>query len=119
MNNCEKNGIIFVPYLGMLMRDINFFEESGKYINEYGCINTEKIEKINAIFEIYFKFKNFPEKKNKIKELMFLEDLEDLSEKQLEEKANKLEPEFKIEDIQKPGKRPTNIDTKYFIKYKY
>ena len=118
MNDCEKRGIIFVPYLGMLMRDINFFEESSKYINEYGCINIEKIEKINAIFEIYFKFKNVPEKKSKIKELMFLEDLEDLTEEQLEEKANKLEPEFKIEDIQKPGKRPTNIDIKYFQKYK-
>lgn len=25
MNICDKNGIIFIPYLGMLMRDIIFF----------------------------------------------------------------------------------------------
>ena len=118
MNNCDKIGEIFIPYLGMLMRDINFMEESSKYINENGCINMEKIENINAIFEKYFKFKNKIEKKNKIKELMFFEDLEDITEEQLEEIADKLEPEFKIEEIQKPGKRLTEIDRKYFEEYK-
>ena len=118
MNNCEKTGEIFVPYLGMLMRDINFFEESSKYINENGCINFEKIEKINELFDKYFKFKSVPEKKTKIKELMFFEDLEDITEEKLEELANNLEPQFKIREIQKPGKRPTNIDKKYFEEYK-
>ena len=49
---------------------------------------------------------------------MFLEDLEDINEEQLEEMANKLEPEFKIPDNQRPGKRPTNIDIKYFESFK-
>ena len=119
MNNCDKTGEIFIPYLGMLMRDINFMEESSKYINENGCINMEKIENINTIFEKYFKFKSKIEKKNKIKELMFFEDLEDITEEQLEEIADKLEPEFKIEEVQKPGKRLTEIDRKYFEEYKF
>ena len=118
MNNCDKTGEIFIPYLGMLMRDINFMEESSKYINENGCINMEKIENINTIFEKYFKFKSKIKKKNKIKELMFFEDLEDLTEEQLEEIADKLEPEFKIEEVQRLGKRPTEIDRKYFEEYK-
>ena len=118
MNNCDKNGIVYIPYLGMLMRDINFFEESSKYINENGCINIEKIEKIQELFENCFKFKDVPDKKNKIKELHFFEELEDISEEALEEMANKLEPEFILDDIQKPGKRPTTIDKIFFEDYK-
>ena len=118
MNNCDRSGIIYIPYLGMLMRDINFFEESSKYINENGCINIEKIEKIHELFENCFKFKYFPDKKNRIKELNFFEELEDISEEKLEEMANKLEPEFTLDDIQKPGKRLTNIDRIYFEDYK-
>ena len=57
MNLCEKNGESFIPYLGMLLKDINFFEESGKYLNEKGCINMDKIEKINDLFDKYFKYK--------------------------------------------------------------
>ena len=120
MNNCDKNGIIFIPYLGMLMRDINFFEESSKYINEYGCFNIEKIENINDIFEKYFRFKNVQQEKiNKNPDLKFFEDLEDITEEKLEEIANKIEPDFTIEEIQKSGKRPTSIDEKYFEEYKY
>ena len=118
MDNCEKTGEVFIPYLGMLMRDINFFEESSKYINEHGCFNFEKIEKIYNLIMKYFRFKKIPQKKSKIEELMFFEDLEDITEEQLEEIANKLEPEFKMADIQKPGKRLNNIDIKYFEKYK-
>ncbi len=119
MNNCEKTEEIFIPFLGMMMKDINYFEESSKYINENGCINFEKIERINQIFNTYFKFKTIPEKKNKIKELMFFDDLEDISEEKLDEMANNLEPEFKMREIPKSGKRLTNIDKKYFEEYKY
>ena len=116
MNNCEKTGEIFIPYLGMLLRDINFLEESSKYIDKNGCINIEKIENISQIFEKYFKFRNISEKKNKIKELLFFEHLNDISEEQLEEMANKLEPEFK-NGTPKSGKRLTTIDKEYFSKY--
>ena len=117
MNNCDKTGEIFIPYLGMLLRDINFYEENGKYIDENGCINIEKIENIAKIFERNFKFQNVPDKKEYIKELSFLEHLEDKTEEELENMANQLEPEFKIKDLPKSGKRPTNIDLKYLWKY--
>jgi hypothetical protein len=117
MNNCDKTGEIFIPYLGMLLRDINFYEENGKYIDENGCINIEKIENISKIFERNFKFQNVPDKKEYIKELSFLEHLEDKTEEELENMANQLEPEFKIKDLPKSGKRPTNIDLTYLFKY--
>jgi len=118
MNNCEKTGEVFVPYLGMFLRDINFFEESSKYFNQNGCINIEKIEKVTQLFEKNFTFRNTREKNNKIKELQFLEELDDITEEQLEEMANKLEPEFKIDGGPKPTKRLTSTDKKYFEIYK-
>ena len=121
MDLCERKGIIFIPYLGMLLRDINFYEESSKYINEYGCINMGKIEIINSIMEKYFRYKTNEKKINKknniniVPELNFFEKLEDIEEGDLEKLADKIEPVFKF-DSQK-NKRLTNIDKKYFLKY--
>ena len=116
MDLCEKTGQIFIPYLGMLLKDINFYEESSKYINEYGCINIEKIEKINTLIEKYFKYKTEKSNKNyiNIKELNFFDKLEPISEEKLEEIASKIEPIFKF-GLPKI-KRITNTDKKYFTK---
>ena len=121
MDNCIKNGETFIPYLGMLLRDLNFFEEKSKYINEKGIISFEKIEKINEMFEVFFKFKEKEENKNNIidiKELEFLNDLEDITEEELEKIANNIEPEYKLKELKKTKKRLTKIDIKYFEKYK-
>ena len=118
MNLCEQRGENFIPYLGMLLRDINFLEESNKYINERGCVNMDKIEKINSLLEKYFKYKKDEKKKsddNKkvIKELSFFQDLEILSEEELENIASNVEPEYKFDKNE--IKRLTNIDKKYFV----
>ena len=117
MDNCDKKGEIFIPYLGMLLRDLNFFEEKSKYINEKGFINFDKIEKISEMFELYFKFRDKIDAVNKIPELEFFNDLEDITEEKLEEIGNNIEPQFKYEPTKKK-KRRTNIDKKYFAKYK-
>ena len=117
MNLCEKKGEIFIPYLGMLLRDINFIEESSKYINEKGCINLEKTEKINNLLEKYFSYKREDKKMNNKqipKKLDFFDKLEIISEEELENIANNIEPEFKLE--KKDIKRMTIIDVKYFGK---
>ena len=118
MNNCYNKGEFFIPYLGMLLRDLNFFEEKYKYINKDGKINFEKIEKISGIFELYFKFKNKKDSNNnsnKIPELEFFNYLEDITEEKLDEISSNLEPEFKFEE-ESLKKRLTNIDKKYFFK---
>ena len=78
----------YIPYLGMLLKDLSFFEENSKYI----------------IYPI------LPA------ELSFFDNLENLNETELENLANKLEPEFKLYSKQKKLKRKTNIDLKYFSK---
>ena len=119
MNLCEQKGETFIPYLGMLLRDINFYEESMKYINENGYINMEKIENINTIMEKYFRYKTNEKISNKnyknIPELKFLEHLEQNSEEDLEKIANDLEPIY-LMGTQR-FKRATNIDKRFFEKY--
>ena len=115
---CAQDGDSFIPYLGMLLRDINFLEESSKYINEKGLINMEKIEKMNNLLEKYFNYKKDEKKKfigRRIpNDLNFLEKLEIIQEEDLENRANNIEPEFKY---MRPGtKTLTNIDKKYFQK---
>ena len=75
-----------------------------------------KIEKINDLFDKYFKYKK-DDKKNKPdikynKELAFFDNLEIISEEELEKIANNVEPEFKYD--KKGDKRLTNIDKKCF-----
>ena len=117
MAMCEQDGDSFIPYLGMILRDINFIEESFKYINENGFINMEKIEKIDNLLEKYFKYKKDEKKRINKRipaQLNFLEKLEVLQEEELENRANNIEPVFKYEkqDI----KTLTNIDKIYFQK---
>ena len=112
----------FYPYLGMMLRDITFFEETSKYIIDGELINFEKIENIQNILENNFRFK-FEEKKNedknkKIEELNFFDKLEMNTEENLESIANQIEPVFLFNDGKKEFKRKTKIDEKYFAKYK-
>ena len=71
------------------------------------------------MFENFFKFKE-KENKNimKIKELEFFNDLEDMTEEELEKIADNVEPENKLQESKKVKKRLTNIDIKYFDQYK-
>ena len=109
-----KPGEYYLPYLGILLRDLTFFEEKSKYIINGVLINLEKIEKIQKTLDIFFKFRYLEKKEiNKIpKELNFLENLENLKEEKLEKIANNIEPNFNY--AQKKIKRFTEIDKKYF-----
>ena len=113
---------IYYPYLGMMLRDITFLEESSKYLVEGELINFEKIEKVQNLLENNFRFKNKENKKedkNKIiHELNFFEHLEMNTEDYLESIANQIEPKFSLNEGKKEFKRGTEIDRKYFNKYK-
>ena len=106
----------YVPYLGMILKDLAFFEENSKYLINDLLINFEKLENVQIAMTEFFNFKNTIDK-DSIKppeELDFFDDLEDLKETDLENTANNLEPEFKLYNSKKREKRTTNIDIKYF-----
>ena len=106
----------YVPYLGMILKDLAFYEENSKYLVDGVFINIEKLENVQITVSEFFNFKNTVDKENPYipEELNFFEKLEDLKESDLEKLANDLEPEFKLPGNKKREKRPTNIDKKYF-----
>ena len=106
----------YIPYLGMILKDLAFYEENSKYITDGIFINFEKLEKVQYAVSEFFNFKNTIDKENPTipEELNFFEKLEDIKEADMEELANNLEPEFKLYTNKKREKRQTNIDKKYF-----
>ena len=127
INNCVKNNEYYLPYLGLLMRDIAFYEANYDYIMDNNeLINVEKIEKIQEIIDDFFYFKNINNDENNNtnnrsdninypQELNFFNNLENIKEDDLEILANKLEPKFILSDLPHKSKRLTNIDKKYFF----
>jgi len=115
MANLPYNSF-YIPYLGMILKDIAFFEENSKYIINDVLINFEKLENVQLAVSQFFNFQNGKDTINSIipDELWFFENLEDLKESDLDELANKLEPEFKLYANKKKEKRKTNIDKIYF-----
>ena len=111
------NNEFYIPYLGMLLKDLAFFEENSKYIINDILINFEKLENVQLAISKFFNFQNSKDKINPIipEELGFFDNLEDLKESDLEELANKLEPEFTLGANKKREKRITNIDKTYFM----
>lgn len=110
-----KQDEYYIPYLGILLRDLNFFEESSKYIINGKLINLEKIENIQNILDKFFRFKYLEKKEiDKIpKQLNFFDNLEDIQEEKLERIANNIEPNFNYS--LKKVKRFNYIDRKYFL----
>ena len=107
----------YIPYLGMILKDLAFFEENSKYIINDILINFEKLENVQLAVNQFFNFQNAKEESNPIipEELNFFDHLEDLKESDLEDLANKLEPEFTLYANKKREKRLTNIDKAYFM----
>ena len=111
-----KPDVYYLPYLGILLRDLAFYEENSKYIINEMLINFEKIEKIQLIMENFFKFRFLPKKEiSEIPaQLNFFDNLENIQEEKLERIANNIEPNFNF--AQKKLKRLTYIDKKFFLK---
>ena len=116
--NCINSNIFFIPYLGMLLRDISYYEANYEYLINGNLINIEKMDKVQNTIDNFFSFKNIPDIYNKNNEypheLYFFNNLDLIKEDDLDILANKLEPKFILRDMQRKMKRLTNIDKTYF-----
>jgi len=115
INSLNKNEF-YLPYLGMLLKDLNFYEEKSKYIINGNMINFEKINGVQKTIDDFFRFQQIKDKKNVElnEELNFFENLDDKTEAYLEEIGSKLEPKFALYNNPKKIKRLTYIDKNFF-----
>ena len=106
----------YTPYLGLLLKDLNFYEENFKYLVDGNFINFEKINGVQKAIDEFFHFQKTKDKKsvNLLQDLNFFENLENQKEDYLENLASKLEPKFTLYMNPKTFKRLTYIDKKHF-----
>ena len=106
----------YTPYLGLLLKDLNFYEENYKYLVNGNLINFDKVNGIQSAIDEFFHFQKTIDSKVTILpyELRFFEFLENKNENELEKLAQRLEPTFTLFSSPKNGKRFTIIDKKYF-----
>lgn len=122
-NNCYLNirkeivnrrGRFYIPYLGILLKEIVNLDEKYKYILDNGNINCMKIQKVYIAIKQFFNFKNHPFSKVPLKELNILGQLNPKKEEQIEMLIKKIEPKLIITSGDNL-KRKTKTDVKYYF----
>ena len=109
----------YTPYLGLLLKDLNYFEENYKYLDNSNLISFEKINGVQGAIDKFFHFQKTADKRVTMlpEELNFFENLEVQNESKLEKLAQQLEPKFTLYLNPKSEKRLTSVDIKYFQKH--
>ena len=110
----NRKGRFYVPYLGILLKEIINLEEKYKYILANGNINCTKIQILYIIINQFFNFKNNPLTKTNLYNLDVLENLSPKDEEQIELVISKIEPKLFI-SAGKELKRKTKTDYIYYM----
>ena len=116
-NEKRQTGQRFVPYLGLLLKEITSLEEKFQYVKDDTLINFMKIEKVQNAIDAFFMFKNIPYEIKECNELKILEFLHPKTQDDLEKETKMLEPEFKYGKKNMYGKRQTRTDKFYYENY--
>jgi hypothetical protein len=109
----NRRGRFYVPYLGILLKEIVNIEEKNKYILDNGNINCLKIQKLYIAICQFFSFKNNPFAKIQLKALEIFGHLDPKTEDQIENIIAKIEPKLIITSGDNK-KRRTKTDAKYY-----
>ena len=83
--------IAFIPYLGILLKEIVDIEDKYKYLEKFGiynCINCIKLQKIFCEVKKFFEFKNYTFTFKHINDLNILNQLNPRTEAEIEEMIN-------------------------------
>ena len=83
--------IAYIPYLGILLKEIADIENKYKYFIKFGehnCINCVKLQKIYWVVNKFFEFKNYTFTFTKINELNILNQLNPKTKEEIESLIN-------------------------------
>ena len=109
----NRQGRFYIPYLGILLKEIVNIEEKYKYILNNGNINCFKLQKLFIVISQFFNFKKCPFLRVNLKELEILSHLDPKTEDQIENMITKIEPKLIISSGEFK-KRKTKTDVKYY-----
>ena len=111
----NSKGIPYIPYLGIILKEIISIEEM-KYIINENNINFGKIVKLYNVINRFNEFKKSKFSFEKSKELDILVYLNPKNEDELEAMVSQIEPKCKLFAIRGNKKRLTNTDKYYYDK---
>ena len=116
--NCKH--IAYIPYLGILLKEIVDIEKQYKYMEkfgEYNCINCVKLQKIYYIVTKFFEFKNYSFTFSQINELNIFNQINPKKSNEIEEMIINIEKNKSTikELIQSTNKKkPTQTDQVFY-----
>lgn len=106
----------YIPYLGILLKEIINIEEMKYSINNN--INILKLVKLYKTINLFFKFKNFEYSFDKFKNIEILSNINPKSEEEIETIIKQLEPNLNIHAKKGDKKRITQSDALFYNKTK-
>ena len=111
---CKKQP--YIPFLGLLLKDIAAYEEKFKYISKDHLINFVKIEHIENTFDNFFIYKDYQYIITEKEEFNFFDNLKTLPLNRLEVLSQQIESNSLSNVDYKTEKRKTLMDIQYFSK---
>ena len=106
----------YIPYLGILLKEIMTAEEMKYSINNN--INILKLVKLSKIISVFFKFKNYEYSFDKFKNIEILSNVNPKNEEEIETIIKQLEPNLNIHAKKGDKKRITQSDALFYNKTK-
>ena len=112
----QCKGVPYIPYLGMLLRDINYYESKFNYLENEMLINCEKLIIVQDVVDAFYKFEEYAYDYVNNNTLAFFSCLLPIKEKDLEQLSNMIEPIFTLHNgnVNHNDKRLTLIDEMFF-----
>ena len=109
-------GKFYVPYLGILLKELMNMEESMQYIINNN-INLNKLDKTNKIIKNFFEFKTQKLPFEKPKHLEILSNIKPKKEEEIETLIKQIEPKQLIFAKKYNKKRRTQSDKSFYTKF--
>ena len=106
-------GKAYVPYLGILLKEIMGIEEL-KYIIDNSNINVRKLLKLNQAISHFFEFRHQKYNFGKSNNLEILSNINPLDSEEIEEIIKQLEPKLTVSAKKGDKKRITNSDKLFY-----
>ena len=112
--------IAYIPYLGILLKEIVDLENKCKYaekFGEYNCINCIKLQKMYVLVNKFFEFRNYTFTFKQINELNILNQINPKSREEIEEMiADNEKNKFTIKELIQSSnkKKPTKTDQMFY-----
>ena len=119
INECLKNNLPYIPFLGLYNKRICFLEEYGPYIKNNSLINVDKIVLVQEILDQFYEFtkKQYNIIRSSKNEFIIFQCLDPAGEDELNKLSSFIEPNFLLKTKKTHEKRITNTEKNFKENY--